>query len=274
LQSFITSPKLFLDIQCFSMKTIISFLIRYIPRKYLQLFSHWVLKIVSIFYIGKQVHCPVCEKQFRKFLPYGRKGRSNALCPNCLALERHRLMYLFLKNKTPFFKDDLKLLHVAPELCFIDHFEALPNIDYITADIESPLAKVKMDIHEIPFDANTFDVAFCNHVMEHVADDHKAMTELFRVLKPGGWAIMQIPLFHPLPEVTFEDDSITSPKEREKAFGQSDHVRLYGHDYPDRLRKAGFEVVADRYQDEIGQELSAKYALPNDEPIFYCKKPA
>lgn len=255
------------------MKLIISFLIRYIPRKYLQLFSHWVLKIVSIFYVGSKVECPVCEKKFRKFLPYGRKARSNALCPNCLALERHRLMYLFLKEKTNFFNDSLKVLHVAPEICFIDKFEALPKIDYITADIESPLAKVKMDIHDIPFEANTFDVAFCNHVMEHVADDHKAMTELYRVLKPGGWGIMQIPLFHPLPETTYEDSSITDPKEREKAFGQSDHVRLYGLDYPDKLRAAGFIVSADKFQDELGELLSKKYALPGDEPIFYCQKP-
>lgn len=255
------------------MKTIISFLIRNIPRKYLQLFSHWVLKVVSIFYKGKKVECPVCDKNFRKFLPYGRKARSNALCPNCLALERHRLMYLYLKNKTNFFTADLKVLHVAPEICFIDKFEALKNLDYITADIESPLATVKMDIHRIPFEADTFDVAFCNHVMEHVDDDHQAMSELHRVLKPGGWAIIQIPLFHPLPDVTYEDPSITAPGEREKAFGQSDHVRLYGHDYPDRLRKAGFEVTVDKYQEEMDTDEVSKYALPDDEPIFFCKKP-
>ena len=255
------------------MKTIISFLIRNIPRKYLQLFSHWVLKIVSVFYIGNRVECPVCDKKFRKFLPYGRKARANALCPNCLSLERHRLMYLFLKRKTNFFSDNLKVLHVAPEICFIDKFEAMQNLDYITADIESPLAKVKMDIHEIPFDENTFDVTFCNHVMEHVADDHQAMSELFRVLKPGGWAIIQIPLFHPLPEKTFEDPKITSPKEREKAFGQSDHVRLYGHDYPDRLRKAGFDVAVERFQDDMEKSQAERFALPEDEPVFYCRKP-
>ena len=255
------------------MKTIISFLIRNIPRKYLQLFSLWVLKIVSVFYAGKKVECPVCSKKFRKFLPYGRKARANALCPNCLSLERHRLMYLFLKEKTNFFTDPLKVLHVAPEICFIDKFEALPNLDYITADIESPLAKVKMDIHEIPFEENSFEVAFCNHVMEHVADDHKAMTELHRILKPGGWAIIQIPLFHPLPEKTFEDKSIINPKDREKAFGQDDHVRLYGKDYPDRLRNAGFHVTVDKFQDSMEKEVFEKFALPGDEPIFYCQKP-
>ena len=165
------------------------------------------------------------------------------------------------------------MLHIAPELCFMDRFEKMPNLDYITADIESPLAKVKMDIHEIPFEEQTFDVAFCNHVMEHVADDSQAMKELHRVLKPGGWAIVQIPLFHPLPEKTYEDDSITSPKEREKAFGQSDHVRLYGLDYPYRLRAAGFEVTPDKFQDTLPAEQFKKYALPDDEPIFFCRKP-
>ena len=111
------------------MKTIISFLIRYIPRKYLQLFSHWVLKVVSVFYRGSKVQCPVCGKQFRKFLPYGRKARSNALCPHCLSLERHRLMYLFLQQKTDFFSAPLKVLHVAPEICFIDKFEQLQKLD-------------------------------------------------------------------------------------------------------------------------------------------------
>ncbi len=254
------------------MKFIISFLIRNIPRKVLQLFSHWVLKVVAVFYIGNKVECPVCEKKFRKFLPYGRVSRSNALCPNCLALERHRAMYLYLKRKTNFFKDPLKVLHVAPEICFIKEFESLENLDYITADIESPLAKVKMDIHEIPFEENTFEVAFCNHVMEHVDDDIKAMSELYRVLKPGGWAIIQIPFFPPIPEETFEDPSVTSPKEREKIFGQDDHVRLYGKDYAKRLTSAGFNVTEDTFVADLKEEEIKKYALPKDEIIFLCKK--
>ena len=132
------------------------------------------------------------------------------------------------------------MLHVAPEQCFMDRFEEIHGENYITADIESPLAKVKMDIHDIPFPENTFDVTFCNHVMEHVDDDLKAMGELHRVLKPGGWGIIQVPFFPPIPDETFEDASITDPKERERIFGQDDHVRLYGKDYPNRLRKAGF----------------------------------
>lgn len=164
------------------------------------------------------------------------------------------------------------MLHVAPELCFIERFEALPNLDYITADIESPLAKVKMDIHDIPFDDNTFDVAMCNHVMEHVENDIKAMSELHRTLKPGGWAIIQIPFFYPLAEETYEDKSIIGAKEREAAFGQDDHVRLYGKDYGRRLEKAGFTVVEDEYVTSLGPEIVAQHALPGDEVIYLCKK--
>ena len=170
------------------MGKIISFLLRFIPRKYLQLFSHIPLKVYTFFLKGNTVECPVCNSKLSKFMPYGRLiSRPNALCPNCLSLERHRLMALYMKQRTNFYTaKHLKVLHVAPEYCFIDRFEEMKNLDYITADIESPLAKVKMDIHEIPFEANTFDVAICNHVMEHVDDYHKAMSELYRVLKPNG----------------------------------------------------------------------------------------
>ncbi|MFY0627893.1 MAG: methyltransferase domain-containing protein [Reichenbachiella sp.] len=254
------------------MKTIISFFLKNIPRKYLQLFSHFGLKVLSFFYRGKNVECPVCDHQYSKFLPYGRVSRGNALCPNCLALERHRLMWLFLREKTNFLTLKKDVLHIAPELCFIERFEKIHGEKYITADIESPLAKVKLDVHEMPFEEGTFDVAFCNHVMEHVADDLKAMKEIHRVLRPGGFAILQIPLFHPLPDTTFEDPSITDPKEREKAFGQDDHVRLYGKDYADRLRKAGFEVKEDDFVNSLSPDQQVKFALPPDEPIFFCRK--
>lgn len=238
----------------------------------MQLFSHIALKVVAVFYRGKEVTCPVCDSQFSKFVPYGRVARENALCPNCLALERHRLMWLYLKSKTTFFKKGQDILHIAPELCFIKPFEVLHGEQYITADLESPLAKVKLDVHDMPFESNHFDVAFCNHVMEHVADDHKAMTEILRVLRPGGWAIIQIPIFHPQPDVTQEDSNVTDPKERDRLYGQDDHVRLYGKDYGDRLRKAGFEVTEEDYVNELSIEEQKRFALPKDEVIYLCRK--
>ena len=149
---------------CSIMKKIISLFLRYVPRRYLQLFSHFAARSLSLFYTGNKVECPVCGHHYRKFLPYGRvSSRSNALCPNCLSLERHRLMYLYLKHKTGFFTDKLKVLHIAPELCFLKMFDALPNLEYITADLESPWAKVRMNVQDIPFPDNTFDVIICNH---------------------------------------------------------------------------------------------------------------
>ncbi|MEQ8473678.1 MAG: class I SAM-dependent methyltransferase [Marinoscillum sp.] len=254
------------------MKRIVSFLLRKVPRKYLQLVSHHALRVMALFYTGNNVECPVCESTFRKFLPYGRKSRENALCPNCLALERHRLIWLYLREKTDFFTTNRKMLHIAPELCFMDRFEALENLDYITGDIESPLAKVKMDIHDIPFDENSFDVIFCNHVLEHVDDDIRAMQEMRRVLKPGGWAILQVPFFYPLKKETYEDKSITSPGEREKAFGQDDHVRMYGEDYGKRLASSGFHVIEEKLVMELSPDQLERYALPKEEIIFKVVK--
>lgn len=256
------------------MKQLISFLLRKVPRRYLQLFSHYGLRVAALFYQGNRVECPVCASTFRKFLPYGRQSRENALCPSCLALERHRLIWLYLQEKTDFFTKKRKMLHIAPELCFIDRFEKLDHLDYITGDIESPLAKVKMDIHEIPFEDNTFDVVFCNHVLEHVANDIQAMREMLRVLTPGGWAILQVPFFYPLKEVTYEDPSITSPVAREKAFGQDDHVRMYGKDYASRLESAGFKVTEEKMVMEMPASRVQRYALPIEEIIYKVEKPS
>lgn len=153
----------------------------------------------------------------------------------------------------------------------MDHFEEAPNIEYVTADIESPLAKVKMDIHDIPFPENSFDIVVCNHVMEHVDDDIKCMSEIHRVLKPGGWAIMQVPQDYDREE-TLEDPTITDPKERERVYWQSDHVRLYGRDYGKRLAKAGFNVKEDHFLEELGPEKRRYYALPGREIIYFCTK--
>ena len=251
------------------MKKIISLLIRHVPRKYLQLFSGVGLKAAGIFYLGNAVECPICNSRYRKFLPYGRVNpRQNALCPSCLSLERHRLIWVYLKEKTNFFSTQLKVLHIAPEPCFIQRFEKQHGADYITADIESPLAKVKMDIHQIPFEEDYFDVVLCNHVLEHVADDIKAMSEIRRVLKPGGWAILQVPFFSPVPETTFEDNSITNSREREKIFGQNDHVRKFGKDYLKRIESAQLKAVTDPFAISLPEDLIKKYGLMKGELIY------
>lgn len=255
------------------MKKIISWLVRFVPRKYLQLFSGIGLKAVGLFYLGSKVQCPVCDHRYREFLPYGRiNSRPNALCPNCLSLERHRLIWLFLNQKTNFFSEKLNVLHIAPEHCFMKRFEKQHGEKYITADIESPLAKVKMDVHQIPFGDNHFDVVLCNHVLEHVRDDIEVMKEFRRVLKPGGWAILQIPFFAPVPENTFEDNSITDPREREKIFGQDDHVRKYGRDYPQRIAQSGLTPVEDRFSAEFSPEQAFHFGVSRGEVIYKAVK--
>ena len=147
----------------------------------------------------------------------------------------------------------------------------MDNIDYTSADLESPLADVKMDVHNIPFEDNAFSVVFCNHVMEHVEDDIKAMSEINRVLKSGGWAIIQSPQDYDRKE-TLEDSTITDPKERERVYWQDDHVRLYGLDYGKRLEKAGFHVTEDKFVMELPKERVERYALPPKEIIYFCAK--
>ena len=165
------------------------------------------------------------------------------------------------------------MLHVAPELCYMKRFESLPKLEYLTADLESPLAKMKMDIHDIPFPENSFDIIFCNHVLEHVKDDKKVMSEILRVLKPGGWAILQVPIFLPLIQKTFEDPTVIDPQKRAELFGQNDHVRVYGKDYADRIRSTGFEVIEEDFIDGLEPDLIKKYVLPQGEIIHRAIKP-
>ena len=215
---------------------------------------------------------PIDGRKFRKFLPYGYESiRTNALSPSTLSLERHRLLWLYLKNETDFFEKQQKVLHIAPEQCFLKRFKKMKNLDYTTADLHSPLVDVKADICNLPFEDNFFDTIFCNHVLEHIPNDRKAMEELYRVLKKGGTGIFQIPQDLSR-ETTYEDFSKTTAEERRKHFGQYDHVRVYGRDYGDRLEKVGFEVQEIDYTLVLGDEKIALYALPKGELLPVCRK--
>lgn len=245
-----------------------------IPRPWLIKVSYLVRPIIAFSLKGDKFTDPIDGKSFRKFLPYGYgKQRENALSPSTLSLERHRLMWLFLRDETTFFtsKRKLKTLHIAPEQCFLDIFRKQKNLDYITSDIESPIADVKADICDLPFDDNSFDVVFCNHVLEHIPDDTKAMQELFRVLKKGGFGIFQIPQ-DITRETTFEDNSITDKKERAKIFGQYDHVRIYGKDYFNKLRSIGFKVDEIDYTKKIAPEKLERFCLMKNEILPVCYK--
>jgi SAM-dependent methyltransferase len=255
------------------MKKIIKFVINTIPRPVLIRLSYVFRIIAPLLYKGNKVTCPVCEKSFSKFLPYGYvTQRENVLCPYDLTLERHRLMWLYLKNESNFFTaKKLDVLHIAPEQCFHKTFKNQNNLNYLTGDLESPIADIHFDLHNIPLEENRFDVVFCNHVLEHVKDAKQCMSELYRVMKPGGFGIFQVPQdFNRT--TTYEDPTITSPEEREKHFWQYDHVRLFGMDYPDWLREVGFEICEYNPEQIFEKDLFDKYRLMKGEILYIASK--
>ena len=245
---------------------------RSISTTYITSAQYLYHQLKSLWYSGNTYICSCCERTFRKFLPFGVGGkpRPNAQCPGCGSLERHRLLWLYLKDKN-FFESRLKILDIAPMKLFQKKCISLPNLDYTSADISSPLAMVQMDITDIKLPDNQFDCIMCYHVLEHILDDQKAMHELYRVLKPGGWAILQSPVDFAR-EKTFEDPSITSPQDRLHVFGHEGHVRIYGRDYKDRLEQAGFTVKLDNYVACLDDATVKKYGLMKDENLYFCSK--
>lgn len=254
------------------MKKLFKFILNLVPRPILIRMSYLIRPVLVLWLKGNRYTDPIDGKSFRKFLPYGYENqRDNVLSPSTLSLERHRLLWLYLQNETDFFTTPKKVLHFAPEQAFYKKFRKQKNLDYTTTDLNSPLADVKADICNLPFKDEEFDVILCNHVLEHIPDDTKAMQELYRILKKGGMAILQIPQDLSR-EKTFEDNSITNRKERAKIFGQYDHVRIYGRDYFDKLRSIGFTVVEEDYTQKIIPELVDKYRLAKGEIIPVCFK--
>ena len=232
------------------MKRLYTYLLNKLPRPLLIRLSYPFKKIAPLLYAGNKVECPVCGKTYRKFLSYG-------------SSVAHR--------EGVFTDPNLNVLHIAPEQCFHEKFKTQKNISYLSGDLESPIADMHFDLHSIPLEDNRFDVVFCNHVMEHVADPLVCMKELYRIMKPGGWAIMQVPQDFSR-EQTFEDPTITSEEDREKHYWQKDHVRLFGKDYPDYLRKAGFEVEEFSPVKILGNELIERYRLQPTEILYISHK--
>nr|WP_297783058.1 class I SAM-dependent methyltransferase [uncultured Allomuricauda sp.] len=254
------------------MSKLFKYFLNLIPRPLLIRLSYWVRPLIAYSLKGNKYTDPIDGKSFRSFLPYGYENpRENVLSPSTLSLERHRLLWLYLKTETEFFKQPLKLLHFAPEQAFYNRFKKLDNLEYTTTDLNSPLADVKADICNLPFQDDSFDVILCNHVLEHIPDDAKAMQELYRVMKPGGWGIFQIPQDLKRKK-TFEDDTITDRKERARIFGQYDHVRIYGRDYFDKLRSIGFKVEEVDYTQILPKEAVEKYRLAKGEIIPLVRK--
>lgn len=234
-------------------------------------------------YFGNAVHCPICTSSYRLFGPTGLITRENARCHNCGALERHRLLYLYLKEELKFFdatNKPLRLLHFAPEKMFYELFSNHDAIQYTPCDLfpekypfQGKTKISKVDITKIPFEDDSFDFILCNHVLEHIPDDQLAMQELYRVMAKNGQGVFQVPLDESRTK-TYEDWSITTPKAREKAFGQHDHVRWYGQDYKKRLKTAGFEVNEIDYPSTFSSKELFKFGLMASEKIYHVKKTA
>jgi hypothetical protein len=240
----------------------------------LQRVAHVGLKSISWIYWGSNYEDPIDARKYRKMLPYGRvRTRQNALAPSTLSLERHRALWIYMMEYTSFFTEPARMLHLAPEYCYIKRFRKLANIEYVSGDLDSPWADYHFDVHDIPFEDSSFDILMANHLMEHVDNDRKVLKEFFRVMKPGGWGILQVPIDWNNSE-TEEDRSITDPLERERLYWQSDHLRLYGfEDYPKRLSEAGFEVEAADMLNLIGEERYTRYCLGDERWVFLIKKP-
>jgi SAM-dependent methyltransferase len=225
----------------------------------------------SIIFAGNSRRCPLCGKSASRFLEAGIVPRPDAKCPHCGSLERHRLLWLFLHSRTDLFDGrPKKMLCIAPEPWLDAQFKQSVGEGYLSADLLNPKAMVQMDITDIQFPDQTFDVVYCSHVFEHVPDDRKAMRETCRVLKKSGWAILLVPITS---DKTFEDPTIVEPAARLKAFGQEDHVRKYGTDYVDRLRESGFQVTITRPGDLLSDaDVEVMGLRINAGEIYYCTR--
>lgn len=256
------------------MKRLIRWALNHLPRTLLQRVAGWTVPVVGLFYAGRGRRCPVCGAQRRKFMPYGYVAqREDALCPSCLSLERHRALWLCLTGR-----NDLafagRMLHIAPEVCFKKRLRDIMQCaggQYVTADLESPLADMHFDVQDIPLPDGWADIIICNHLLEHVADDRRALSELYRVMAPQGWGILTVPV-DTQRATTFEDDSVTDPAERTRIFGQYDHRRIYGRDYAERLRGAGFAVEEVDIAASLSDAECRKYAIRREEPIYIVRK--
>jgi SAM-dependent methyltransferase len=254
------------------LNSLFKFFLNLFPRILLIKISYLVRPFVAFFMRGNTYTDPIDGKSYRRFLPYGyAKVRENVLAPGTLSLERHRLFWLYLKNETAFFSAPLRVLHFAPEQAFVKKFKKQKNLTYTTTDLNSPIADVKADICDLPFKDHSFDFIICNHVLEHIPNDTKAMQELYRVLAPSGTAIVQVP-YDTKREITFEDNTITDQSERMRIFGQYDHLRVYGMDYFKKLSSIGFEVNALDYTSCMSSDDIERYRLCKGELLPVCKK--
>lgn len=223
--------------------------------------------------------CPICEKTVGEWRPLRRqvgadewRDERRCICPGCKSLERMRAIWLFFAHKG-LLTDTTRMFHVAPSPGLFKRLRAMLGKRYVTLDLDRAGVDIKASLTDTGLPDNDFDLIYCSNVLEHIPDDRKAMSELFRVLRPGGLAIVQVPLGR---EPTQEDPSIDTPELRAKHYGQADHLRRYGPDVADRLAEAGFEVERVFMPDVLGLDPTEieRYNIAKREPVFLCRKPA
>jgi SAM-dependent methyltransferase len=237
-------------------------------KAYLKIYNFIYRIKNNISYLGFGRQCPICHHYVHMFAPAGINKRENARCIWCDSLERHRLVWLFFQRKTNLFDNQpKKMLHFAPENAFVRPLSKYLGTGYITADLYNT-AMVKIDITNIQFPDDSFDVIFCSHVLEHIVDDVKAIRELSRVLLNDGWALIIVPI---TTKNTYEERTVITPEKRLEVFGQSDHVRRCGLDYKERLENNGF-YVNEFCASDIATEEEREYYGLRDDILFFCKK--
>lgn len=224
--------------------------------------------------IHKKHYCPISERKFRTFIKSGGLVQS----PDSGARERHRFIWHYLKSETPLFtQNPIVLLHISPEHCFYEKLKSRENILYFPVDKFEPGYDYQsltrnFDLLNQNLETEKYDFIICNHVLEHIPDDATAIENLFKILKTGGNAIVTVPIL-PGNRPTYENKSITSPKERKKHFVQWDHVRYYGTDISERLEKAGFEVKSVNAQTYFNDSEREKFGLTHESWLFHLSKP-
>jgi SAM-dependent methyltransferase len=210
-----------------------------------------------LLYRGDRLECPCCGGRFRAFRP--RSGRPDARCPGCNSFERHRVLWLWMRDEVRLFDERLTVLHIAPEEVLESRMRALPNLEYTGGGLFPQGEQVRVDVTDMPFADGTFDLVICNHVLDEVPDDRLALREIYRVLRPGGRLVTQTPV-HLDRESTFEDPSL-SPEERRHVFHTQDDVRMYGRDFAERLAEPGFDVTRIDYVAKLDPDTVRRHAL-------------
>lgn len=231
-----------------------------LPQKFLFAHEESFRKILLPFYKGNKYRCNMCGTELRNF---EKLENGNLLCAICGSLPRTRRLWKLLSEE--FLKEDSAVLDFSPSRSLYRNLKKEPSIKYFSTDFENEfIADFRYDITNISAESETFDLIICYHILEHIIEDEKAMNELFRVLKPGGYLLVQTPFKK---GDIYEDLTLTSESERQKFFGQKDHVRIYSvSGLEKRLQNSSFTIEVRHFEGDEYLGLTA-----GEKVIICCK---